>query len=244
MAVGQNTKRPCVLLTRPIFDSENLAPRIEAMDADILISPMIEIKEYDFHVLNLDEYDAICVTSANALRIFGQKSDERDIKIYCVGESTAFEAQKMEFKDILSANNSAESLFNLIIDEKPCKVLYLSAKEPSFPLKERFEEVGIVCDVVVTYENKLIDVITEETKGALQSGHIDFVLFYSKKSAENFMTIIERDNLEDTLKSIKALCLSDGMVESLQAKHWAEYAVCDVSNGDGMMNLLAQELAN
>lgn len=243
MGSNPDKKRPCVLVTRPILDSQQLAPQIEAMGADVLISPVIDIKECDFECPSFDGYDAICVTSANALRILAKKTPLRNVKIYCVGKNTAHEAQKMGFKEVLSANNSAESLFNLIQEGNLRKLLYFSAKEPSFPLQECLQDADIVCDVITAYESQAVHALTEEAIDALRSDNIDFALFYSRKSAENFMTIIKREELYDSLKSIKALCLSDGVVESLQAKRWAECAVCDVSNGDAMMDLLAQKLA-
>ncbi|MFX6311341.1 uroporphyrinogen-III synthase, partial [Acinetobacter baumannii] len=55
-------------MTRPVPDNERTAAALRARGYDALLSPMLRFEEIPFHDEDDAAYDAVIVTSANAIR--------------------------------------------------------------------------------------------------------------------------------------------------------------------------------
>ncbi len=231
-----------VLITRPEADSVILAEQVRAMGAEAVIAPMMTIRVLDTDLPDLQKYDALAFTSANGVQAFAGKSDVRTHKCFCVGGETAARARAEGFTNIYEAGGKAESLADLIIAKRPKRVLYCAPEHKAYPFLDRLREGGVLCEEVVLYVAEPRMHIPDNIKAMMAQNDIDFALFFSKRTAQIFMDLVEREGCTPALKSIKALCLSDSVVQSAQAGLWARTYVSGKPDSGSMLLLLEQIL--
>ena len=95
-----------VLVTRPHPDGEATAEALRARGFEVLLAPMLRFEPVPFQDDDEARYDAVIVTSANALRaIAGELEGHRILKLplFAVGEHTAASAREAGFTKVTSA---------------------------------------------------------------------------------------------------------------------------------------------
>lgn len=231
-----------VLITRPEADSVILAEQVRAMGAEPIIAPMMTIRVLETDLPDLQQYDALAFTSANGVQAFAEKCDVRTHKCFCVGGETAARARAEGFTTIYEAGGKAESLADLVISKRPKRILYCAPEHKAYPFLDRLRENGVLCEEVVLYTAEQIRRIPDGVKAMIDGNDIDFALFFSKRTVEIFMELAEQSGCTPALNSIKALCLSDGVVQSAQAGLWARTYVAGKPDSGSMLLLLEQIL--
>src|SRR5882724_2139303 len=99
-----------VLVTRPHPDDETTASALRARGIDVLLAPMLRFEPVAFQDDSDAQYDAVIVTSVNALRgIESHLRGSRLLKLplFTVGEHTASAARRAGFENVISANGDA-----------------------------------------------------------------------------------------------------------------------------------------
>lgn len=82
-----------LFLFRPKPGARHSADRARTMGLDAVLVPLFEIEPLDWRVPNPADFDAMLLTSANAVRHCGNGIDSlRGLPVYCVGEATALAA--------------------------------------------------------------------------------------------------------------------------------------------------------
>lgn len=115
-----------------------------------------QIKFAPFRV-NLNDFDALIITSKNALRALGQSESKLNlaIKLYVVGDESAKFAKKMGFVNIKTPPKAyGKDLAKAFKDElagKKC--LYLRAKKIASNLDDELIKSGANLSQIIAYEN-------------------------------------------------------------------------------------------
>ena len=107
-----------VLVTRPHPDDEATAEALRARGFEVLLAPMLRFEPVPFHDDDEARYDAVIVTSANALRaVAGELEGHRLLKLplFAVGEHTAASARDAGFAKVTSAKGDADALRELLL---------------------------------------------------------------------------------------------------------------------------------
>lgn len=233
--------RPVILITRPLEDGKKDAGILEREGFDVLLEPMLEIVPLEFSSPDLSNYQAMVVTSANALRVFCDQVEQRDIKLYVVGQNTADEADDLGFTDVVSADGTAQDLVDLIVvraDKGAASLLHICGEDVSFPLAQALLDQGISVEGLPVYKAQKVDGLSSEGIAQLKDGAIDVVVFYSKRTAENFMRMVDENEFSEALEGIKALCISSGVLECVRLYPWANTYVAPTPNREGMLALI------
>ncbi|MDH5490172.1 MAG: uroporphyrinogen-III synthase, partial [Rhodospirillaceae bacterium] len=105
-----------ILLTRPEFDSRALAGVLGGMGIKTTTAPLLEIIYEDGPKLDLAGVQALLFTSANGVRAFANRSDEKNILSLAVGDATARELEQNGFIKIKSAEGDVFALSQLAKD--------------------------------------------------------------------------------------------------------------------------------
>lgn len=229
-----------VLLTRPAEDSKKLAEQVRAMGMVPVIAPMTDIVETGADLPMLSSFQAVAFTSKRAVEIFSRQTQERDLPAYCVGSASARAAIGAGFRTVREAGGTAKSLSALILTEKPGAVLYCAPADKAYPLGDVLRQEGVLCEEVTLYSAVAGETIPDDVLALLRKNDIDFALFFSKRTAEIFLNLIAREGCTPALKTIKALCLSDGVLQSANKDYWARTAVPKYPDSDAMLALLKE----
>ncbi len=232
-----------VLITRPEKDAVLYAQELEKKGFSSLVQPMLDIQSVEFQSPDLVDYQGLIFTSANAVHVFAQRSDMRALPVYVVGKQTELAARARGYTDIHCAEGAAEDLTVLIkarVTDLSKVLLHVRGVHTAYPLQESLVSGGYSVDEVIVYDSLQCEIFSEETRHAIENGCVQAVTFFSKRTAEAFMAVIDKDGLSGALSSIKALCISESVLNYVQEFNWQDAYSADTPDKNGMTLLIQQ----
>ena len=144
-----------VLVTRPGEDGTALAEILGARGIETVIEPLLTIKQIEGPALDLDTVQAILLTSANGVRAFARRTDQRDIPIFAVGDATATTARSSGFGQVHSAAGNVETLAELVkemLKPEEGSLLHIAGSSVAGDLIGLIEAAGFKCAREILYE--------------------------------------------------------------------------------------------
>ncbi|MCB1652254.1 MAG: uroporphyrinogen-III synthase [Alphaproteobacteria bacterium] len=230
-----------ILITRPHDQARKTALDLEQKGYKTFCEPMLDICPLEYAAPDLSIYNAIIFTSAQAVRLFGNTAPDANTKrIYCVGKQTHKHAKNLGFTQTLCAQGSAENLANLIIRNEPygSKLLHVRGEDIAYDLSPALKNKGIICEPLILYKASPRQKLSEECVKKLQSGQISAATFYSARTAKIFMHLVKQEGIEDCLKNIKPLCISQTVLGCVQPKLWSKAYSAETPDRNGMNRLV------
>lgn len=220
MLVLQNKR---ILVTRTRAQASDLAARLEALGANPILIPAIEIvpaESYaplDAALAQLESFDWLLFTSANAVEVFQLRHQNLDLsknpgaprpdfgtwvfgshlppKVAVIGPATARAVQGIGLAvDLMPPKYVAESLAEALIPEAHGKrILLIRAAEARDVLPEALTAAGAIVTIAEAYRNQ----IPPESIPALRQLFVspatypDAITFTSASTARNLLALLE-----------------------------------------------------
>ena len=103
-----------ILITRPLIDSEDLMGKLFSLGHKIIHIPTLKITAIKTESVDINQYDALIFTSANAIRNLKFTSEDKSKLCFCVGSITEKIARQSGYHNTLSAGGTVNALKNLI----------------------------------------------------------------------------------------------------------------------------------
>ena len=203
-----------IILTRPIEDAEPLAEKLRQLGHSSVITPLLQIIARQGVLIPAKAYQAICLTSANAIRVMNDIHSVQHIPLYAVGQQSLQMAKDKGFSQISAHGGDVIGLHRFLANHlKPVKgpLLYLSGAETSGDLQGLLHKSDFEVDRVITYDA----VKSRLTKFRSKIIGADAVLLYSPRTARLWVDEIETLKLTDAAKHMKHLCLSSNVAANL-----------------------------
>jgi uroporphyrinogen-III synthase len=123
--------RPLVV-TRPEPAASATARLAEDLGMTVIAVPLFGIEAVDWEAPDTSEFDALLLTSANAVRHGGVQLDRlRDLTAHCVGEATAAAAREAGFTIGTTGISGVESLLRSLPDD--LRLLHLCGRDRRDP---------------------------------------------------------------------------------------------------------------
>jgi uroporphyrinogen-III synthase len=227
-----------MLVTRPEPDASETARRLNALDIETVIDPLLRTETLPTSLPAATGFAAIAVTSANALRALearGELPNYRNLPLYAVGDRTADMARHLGFARVSSAGGNFGDLVNLLTQAGITgPVLYPAARHQAGDLGKALAPHGIMVITAAIYDMRPAASLDETTRAALVAGSIDAALFYSRRTAETFAGLAAP--FRDTSK-LGMLCLSEAVAAPLVAAHFVRVALAEHPSEAAMMGL-------
>ena len=230
-----------VLLTRPKAESEVLASILRERGIDALIAPVMEILQYGLELPSTAAYQAVLLTSGNAVDALADSTLETDLPIFCVGDATARKLLLTSFSDVRSASGASDDLVALVqrdLSKDKGSILYLSGMMVAADIGASLADAGFEIDRRVVYRAQAIERSDEAIVSALASGSVDGVFLYSPRSARIFVHHLKQANLEPMAKEMTAFCISHAAADVARAVTWRKVAVASRPNQVDLLALL------
>lgn len=230
-----------ILITRPRGEAEKFAKEIEKEGFSALIAPMLEVVETPFALPDMGPYQGIILTSMHAARAVSVTKMQRDLPVFVVGAATEEILKNQNFTDVSSAGANAAALARLIavtVADRTKPLLYIRGADISFPMRETLAAEGFQVDELIVYSAEKKEDFSEEVKAAMRQGAIDAVVFFSRRTAENFMALAQKNGLLPALARIKSLSISPAVLECVRNYTWAGTYSAARPDGAGMVNLI------
>jgi uroporphyrinogen-III synthase len=223
-------QRKKILLTRPQEDSERIRPAFEGLGYEVLIDPMLDVHFMDLSSVPIHpERSVLVVTSANSIRGLERYKEHqeffdmlRHLPLYTVGDATAHIAENAGFKNVISAGRDVMALEALLGESLPedREINYFCGVETAGNLDQELSNLGHKFTRIEIYDTKPAKAIRGEVLRSISQEELFAATFFSKKTADTFMTLAKEAAILDKMKKTYAIALSKNVLDDLQAAHW------------------------
>ena len=230
------------LITRPSEDSTAIAERLEALGIEPVIEPLMTVEPMADVEVDLDGVQAILLTSRNGARAITGATDRRDVPVYAVGDSTAELAREAGFETVESAGGDSEALAMLVrerLEPKDGALLHAAGAAVAGDLAGVLAGDGFDVRRQELYATKPVAALSVATSGMLSDGGIDLVLFFSPRTAQTFVDLVNQAGLDKASADMTAVCLSRAVARSVGALQWREVQVAERPNMRAMIEVAA-----
>jgi uroporphyrinogen-III synthase len=230
-----------VLVTRPEPAAERTAAALIARGHDVWKLPLMQIEPV---VADLSgTWSGVIVTSANAPTAIADNAARAallTLPLLAVGQRSAEAARAAGFTEVTSAGGDVRDLLRTLASRRLDQVaplLYLAGEDRSSDLVAELAAHGIAAEMRVVYRAAAL-AFPDELVAALESGDVEAVLHFSRRSAENYLAgAVEADVAEQALKA-RHYCLSAQVAEPLQAAGAKQVAVAPLPQEAALIELL------
>ena len=213
-----------ILITRPLIDTEDLMGKLFSLGHKIIHVPTLKISTIKSVTVDFKKYDAIVLTSANALRNLKVTNNDKNKLFFCVGSITEKIARKLGYINTISAGGNVNALKNLIMNSnrisKNSKIAYLCGDNLTSELDSELNKEGMNIEKIINYTSDKITDINDENKKIIASHPPDIIFVYSTRSAESFIEIIKNYSLYPLMTGSRVMCISNKVLQVFKKANW------------------------
>jgi uroporphyrinogen-III synthase len=217
-----------LLIIRPLPGSDATADRAVAAGFTPIVMPLFAVSPATWAVPDAAEYDAILVTSANALRHGGAElSKLKRLPVYAVGAATAATAQQSGFTVAASGEGGGTDILQIASNDKCRRIVWLAGantiKLDALP--------GMQLDQIIVYQS------------AALAGPADFAdilrqkdlvaALHSPRAARHFASQCDINGVDRSAIMLAALSPA---VAIAAGQGWRDVAIADAPNDDALLS--------
>jgi len=248
-----------VLVTRAAGQASKLSDALRALGAEPVEVPVLEIRPpesfspLDTALRQLDTYDWLIFTSANAVRALVERSAAIGISIEkaatplvaAVGEATATAAENAGFAAALVPQNYvAEALVGALAGHvKGKRILLARAAIARDVIPEALRAAGAQVDVVEAYRNVMPEAAPGLLRAALAQG-LDAVTFTSSSSVTHLKEAAEDAGVAFPFADVPAVSIGPITSTTLREQGWEPAAEAKQSNIAGLVAAVCRSLGD
>jgi uroporphyrinogen-III synthase len=232
------------LVTRPPEDAEGIALALAARGIAVQLEPLLTIRVLDGPPLSLAGLQGVLATSANGVRALAARCCQRDLPLWAVGDATARCARDMGFASVAAAAGNVERLAELVIervDPRAGPLLHVAGTRLAGDLAGRLTEAGFTVRRAVLYEARAAETASPALLAALDQEALDLALFFSPRTAETFVTLLQGAARETSCRRMQAIALSPAVAERLSRLPWKRIHVAAQPDQAALLSVLDAE---
>ena len=212
-----------ILLTRPLEDCSEMILKFQSLGHQISHLPLINIEKINYDNINFFEYGGIIFTSANAVKFLELNNLDKNIKCFCVGNSTEKKARSAGFQNTIAAEGNVANLKELILqnyETRDKKLLYVSGELISDDLDQQLLREGLSIKRIINYRVNHNQIFKEKFINGLKSNMPDLVYVYSQNSALSFLNFIKISQSENLWMNTNLMCIGEKTSSILNEIKW------------------------
>ena len=223
-----------ILITRPLIDSEDLMGKLFSLGHKIIHIPTLKISAVKTDSVDINQYDALIFTSANAIRNLKVLSEEKSKLCFCVGSITEKIARQLGYHNTLSAGGTVNALKNLIISSdqinEKSNIAYFCGEFTSIDLEQELKKEGFQIKKVSNYTTEQITDLNNENRNIISNFPPDLIFVYSSRSAQSFIEIVKRYSLDPLMTQSKVMCISNKVLNEFKKAGWKKLEIFEPGN--------------
>ena len=159
----------------------------------------------------------------------------------CVGDATAERARTAGFLQVLSAAGDAEALADFVRRHNAPRdgtLLLASGQRQGEALAAALRQAGYRVIRRVVYAARPIQDLAPAATAALRAGKVRAALFFSAETARQFVLLVRRAGLAETVAVVDAISIGRPAAVALEALPWRDIRVAARPTQDEMLALL------
>ena len=212
-----------ILLTRPLDDCSEMILKFQNLGHQVSHLPLISIEKINYEKINFSEYGGIIFTSSNAVKFLNLDKLDKNMKCFCVGNSTEKKARSVGFQNTISAEGNVLNLKELILQNyatKDKKLLYISGEIIAADLHQELSSEGLIIKRIINYRANHNQKFNENFIEELKSNIPDMVYVYSQNSASSFLNFIKIYQTENLWMNTNLMCIGEKTSTILNEIKW------------------------
>lgn len=215
-----------LLIIRPQPGADATAQRFRAAGHDPLVAPLFEIRPVVPQVQALREYDAILLTSGNAVRAaMHMLQDAGDMPLYAVGSATARAMEHSGLKPFKTGASGVDALVQVAAQDGHKQILWLAGEDHS-PVSL---PSGVQLDVQTVYQSVALPIPHDFEQMVRAS---DMVILHSSRAAQHFAEYM--DSAPIARSEVALATFSDG-IAAHAGNGWAACVVAPAPNDAALL---------
>jgi uroporphyrinogen-III synthase len=189
---------------------------------------------HNFKDFDLTDFKQIIISSSNALSALSSQQKE----ILNQKEILSVTQALIDFANVRYFQNMQEVITYIMMKNHKEKVIYLRGNYSSLSSDEEknLQEYG--CNSVLCYHVNYHDREFKEIANNLKLGIYSDILFFSKKSSDYFLKLIQDSALEPYLLNIKLCCISRRVAASFLDVKLANIVIAENANIKSLIKCL------
>ena len=228
-----------ILTTRPLMDAEDLMEKLFVYGHKIIHLPTLKISSVETELVNPENFDAFVFTSTNAVRNLKLTNTNKNLHCFCVGSITEKIARQSGFMNTSSAGGTVNALKNLImISDKVNKnsnLAYICGDNTSYDLDLELRREGLKIKKIINYSSEAISDLNNENKKLIENYPPDLIYIYSVRSAESFIAIVKKYELNPLVTQSTVMCISKKVANIFKSQGWKKIEI--FKSGDEILKL-------
>ncbi|NNJ77420.1 MAG: hypothetical protein HKP56_19925 [Anderseniella sp.] len=241
-----------LIVTRPQADSDRLKSRLQANGHTASVAPLLTVQADNDAAIPGKPWQAIAVTSANALTALagiGISEKLKTVPVFAVGPASAKLAGELDFAQVRQAKGDMVALQDLMKrDLKPeaGPILYLTGKVRSGDLAADLRSHGFSVERIELYEAVAATQFPPHAAEAIRSGKADAVVLYSARTADIWLQLVKQSKLQAEAAKLTHLCLSQAVAEKIRSGLGRNVSIVVSGNpdDDSMLEAVEDTAAN
>ena len=205
----------CLITTRPIDDALSDCKILIKKGVKVQASPSMGIVKIKFDFDN--KYDAIFLTSRHASHIVEQL-ENKNIPIFCVGSATAKSARNFGATNLFVGNSDASFLAKNTKKKLPenSNIFWPSNNKSPDKIYNILKSNCFNIDKKIVYKNCSINNLDVKSSNLIKNKQISVVLFFSLRSAEMWIELINKSNLFKFLLPVNFVVINEEVSKYLK----------------------------
>ncbi len=224
-----------VWVTRALPGAERTAERVEALGLRAVIAPLIQVRMLSADPIDLTGVAALAFTSANGVAAFAERTFERSLSVFAVGDATEAAARAAGFSSVRSAGGDVAALVEAIAPFKgefKGVVLHPAAAQPAGDLVAALASRGVEARAITVYETRPAKLRPDILA---MIPRMDVALLHSPRAAGVLARLLRRRPAAGLI----ALCLSPAVAASLAAAGLARVQAAPLPSEEALLHLLS-----
>ncbi len=216
-----------VLILRPDDSARETAQRAALLGLTSIIDPLFAVEPLQWSAPPAEEFDALMLTSANAVTFGGQALDAyKSLPVLAVGSATAAAAEQAGFIVAETGNRGADDLLRALTGDQFTRILRLTGKD-----HVKLALSGRKIALRQVYQARAL-ALGDMAQAALRQGHV--VLLYSVRAAKILSDEMDRGHLDRSVNHIVALSAN---IASAAGEGWKSVQAADQPTDDALLSL-------
>ena len=220
-----------VVLTRAPEQATELAGRLHAMGAEVLLMPTVAFappensSAMDAAIEQLDQFDWILLTSMNVVRFFIWRMQSQDgfsalrnTKVGAVGPGTAILSQSEGLDvDYVAKKGTGEALAKELGESmRGCRILLPRSDRADDRLPALLREAGADVTDVIAYRTVKPETIDPEVLGRLRRAEVDAIVFASPSAFHNLCDVVPAEELAKLSERVQFTAIGPTTAKALE----------------------------
>ena len=242
-----------IVVTRPRGESDDSAADLEALGAEVLVAPTVEIlppedwSPVDSVLDRLREFDWLVFTSGNGVRYFLDRLESRgqdlralgNVRIAAIGSATAAILRSYRLNaDLIPDSFRSESLAQALSERASgCRILLARADRGRTVLKDELENVAIVEQVAV-YRNVDVASLPSEVLERIAAGSVNWITLTSSAITERLHALLPQKSIPKIGREIRLASISPVTTKTARSLGWNVAAEAKVFTWEGVVGAI------